>query len=69
MLTAEAMNSGQAGEPSSFDGWFSAVWFCLPHVDLRLDTIFSSVGIPSTSTSASSYDNASTWLAQVHVFL
>jgi hypothetical protein len=69
MVTGEAMNSGQSGEPSSFDGWFSAVWFCLPHVDLRIDGIFSSVGIPATSTSPASYDNASTWLAQAHLFL
>ena len=33
MLTAEAMNSGTAGEPVSYDGWVSAVWFLLPHVD------------------------------------
>jgi hypothetical protein len=69
MLTGEAMNSGQSGEPPSGDLWFSAVWFCLPHVDVRLDGIFASVGIPATSTSAGSYDNASTWLAQIHAFL
>jgi hypothetical protein len=69
MLTGEAMNSGQSGEPASFDGWFSAVWFLAPHVDLRLDTIFTTSGIPATSVSAASYTNDSTWLAQFHVFL
>lgn len=69
MLTGETMNSGEVGEPASYDWWFSAVWFLLPHVDLRLDTVFTSSGIPSTSTSAASYQNSSTWLAQIHVFL
>ncbi len=69
MLTGEAMNGGQAGEPPSGDLWFSAVWFFLPHLDLRLDGIFASVGIPGTSTSPSSYDNSSTWLVQLHAFL
>lgn len=69
MLTGEAMNSGQSGEPSSLDSWFSAVWFLAPHVDLRLDTIFTTSGIPATAVSAASYANDSTWLAQFHVFL
>jgi hypothetical protein len=69
MLTSEAMNSGQSGEPSSFDGWVSAVWFFAPHADLRIDGIFTSAGIPSTAVSAASYQNDSSWLAQFHLFL
>ncbi len=69
MITGEAMNSGQSGEPSSFDGWFSAVWFFAPHADLRLDTIYTTAGIPATAGMAASYTNLSTWLAQFHVYL
>jgi hypothetical protein len=63
------MNRGASGEPSSLDGWLSAVWFFLPHMDLRLDGIYSSVGVPATSASASTHANATSWLAQFHVFL
>ena len=69
MVSLEAMNSGQSGEPPSGGGWFSAVWFCLPHVDLRLDTIFTSAGIPATAGGQGTYTNVSTWLAQVHAYL
>ena len=69
MVTAEAMNRGASGEPSSLDGWLSAVWFFLPHMDLRLDGIYSSVGVPATSASPSTHTNATSWLAQFHVFL
>jgi hypothetical protein len=69
MLTGEAMNGGSSGEPSSFDGWISAVWFFLPHMDLRVDGIHSSIGTPSTGATPSSHVSVTTWLAQFHVFL
>jgi hypothetical protein len=69
MLTGEVMNSGSSGEPASFDGWLSGVWFFLPHVDVRLDGIVSKVGVAGTTGSPSSYTNVTTWLAQFHVFL
>jgi hypothetical protein len=70
MLTGEWMNGGSAGEPDSFDGWFSAVWFALPHVDLRFDGIYSKLGVPPTQAgSGGSYADVTTWLAQFHVFL
>jgi hypothetical protein len=69
MLTGEAMNGGNAGEPSSFDGWVSAVWFVLPHVDLRFDGIYSTLGVPPEPGTPASYVNVTTWLAQFHVFL
>jgi hypothetical protein len=69
MLSLEAMNSGQSGEPLSGGGWFSAVWFFLPHMDLRMDGIFTSAGIPARENTPASYTNVSTWLAQFHVYL
>jgi hypothetical protein len=69
MLTGEAMNGGTSGEPPSFDGWLSGVWFFLPHMDLRLDAIYSSTGNPPGPTSPASHLGATTWLAQFHVFL
>lgn len=69
MLTGEAMNSGTANEPNSFDGWLSAVWFFLPHADVRIDAIYSTLGNAPVATTPASYTNVSTWLAQFHVFL
>jgi hypothetical protein len=69
MLTGEAMNGGSQGEPPSFDAWLSAVWFFLPHMDLRLDGIFSTLGAPGVNGGAASHTGVSTWLAQFHVFL
>ena len=69
MLTGEVMDSGTEGEPASFDGWISAVWFFLPHMDLRLDGIYSSLGSPGAGTTPASHTGVTTWLAQFHVFL
>jgi len=69
MLTGETMNSGTADEPTSFDWWLTAVWFFLPHMDVRIDAIYSTLGQAPTPTTPSSYTNVSTWLAQFHVFL
>ena len=69
MLTTEIMNSGASGEPASYDGWFSAVWFALPHVDLRFDGIFANTGNAATLGVPASYTASTTWLAQFHVWL
>jgi hypothetical protein len=69
MATTETMNGGSQGEPASYDGWLSAVWFCLPHVDLRLDGIYSVLGAPGVGGTPASHTSVTTWLAQFHVFL
>ena len=69
MLTGETMNSGTSGEPVSGDAWFSGVWFFLPHMDLRIDTIYSAIGVPGGAGVFSSHTSVTTWLAQFHVFL
>jgi hypothetical protein len=69
MLTGETMNGGASGEPPSFDGWLSGVWFFLPHMDLRFDGTYSSLGIASAAGVPSSHISVTTWLAQYHVFL
>jgi hypothetical protein len=69
MATGETMNSGTAGEPTSFDGWLSAVWFFLPHMDVRIDGIYQTLGQAPTPTTSSSYTSVTTFLAQFHVFL
>jgi hypothetical protein len=69
MLTSEVMNSGTSGEPASYDGWASAVWFALPHADLRFDAIYTRSGIAATTGVAASYTDSTTWLAQLHLWL
>jgi hypothetical protein len=69
MATGETMNSGSAGEPTSFDGWGSAVWFFIPHADLRFDGIYSWLGAPPSPASPASHTAVTTWLLQFHVFL
>ena len=69
MATGELMNSGADGEPTSFDAWLSAVWFFLPHVDIRFDGIYSSLGIPPAGGQPASHEAVTTWLLQFHVFL
>lgn len=69
MLTAESMNGGSSGEPNSYDGWVSAVWFFLPHLDVRFDGIYSVLGQPPTQGVPASTSSVTTWLAQVHAFL
>jgi len=69
MLTGEVLNSGSAGEPASGDGWLSAVWFFLPHMDLRFDTILSALGAAGVGGGPSSYTNSTLWMGQYHLFL
>jgi hypothetical protein len=69
MATGELMNGGARDEPTSFDAWLSAVWFFLPHVDIRFDGIYSSLGIPPGGGQPPSHESAVTWLLQFHVFL
>jgi hypothetical protein len=63
MVTGEAQNTGSAGEPSSFDGWLSSVWFFAPHADARIDFGYQTLG------SVAGYTNVWIWLLQGHVFL
>ncbi|MCL2448404.1 MAG: hypothetical protein FWD17_05605 [Polyangiaceae bacterium] len=69
MLSFEGMNGGQNGEPLSSGGWLSAVWFFLPHMDLRIDGIYTAAGIPAEAGVPASHTNVTTWLAQFHVYL
>jgi hypothetical protein len=69
MVTTEAMNGGSEGEPTSYDGWISAVWFFLPHMDVRFDGIYSSLGMPPSPGQPAGHTSVTTWLAQLHVFL
>jgi hypothetical protein len=69
MLTGEAMNSGAEGEPNSYDAWLSAVWFFLPHMDVRFDGIYSVLGEPPSPLTPAAYADVTTWLFQFHVFL
>jgi hypothetical protein len=69
MVTAETMNGGSEGEPASYDGWLSGVWFFLPHMDLRFDGIYSDLGAPGVGGAPATKTSVTTWLAQFHVFL
>jgi len=69
MVTAESMDGGSSGEPPSYDGWLSAVWFFLPHADARFDAIYSSLGAPPGVGTPATHTSVTTWLAQLHVFL
>jgi hypothetical protein len=64
MVTGELMNGGSEGEPTTYDGWLSGVWFFAPHTDLRFDGIYGSYGNPGGSSTS-----VVTWLLQLHVFL
>jgi hypothetical protein len=63
MATGEAKNGGSDGEPSSFGGWLSSVWFFGPHLDARFDGGYQRLG------SSTGYTNVWIWLAQAHVWL
>jgi hypothetical protein len=64
MATGEAMNTGSAGEVSSFSGWLSSVWFFAPHLDARLDGAYQALGGTTPG-----FTNVWIWLGQLHVFL
>ena len=63
MATGETMNGGSAGEPPSYGGWASAVWFFAPHADVRLDDVIQRLGNPAGDTTVYSM------LFQFHVYL
>lgn len=63
MATAEANNIGYANQPASYAGWFSYAWFLAPHADIRLDSVFYSLGSQSRTT------NALALSMQFHVYL
>lgn len=43
MATGELMSGRLASEAPSYGGWLSAMWFFLPHVDVRADAVLRSV--------------------------
>jgi hypothetical protein len=63
MATAELMDHGSAGEPPSYSGWFSAVWFFWSHMDMRVDNVYEVIGSPAGDT------NVLSLLLQYHVYL
>lgn len=63
MLTGESKNGGAAGEPASFGGWASAVWFFAPHADVRIDDIVQRLGSAQGDTTVYNV------LLQLHVYL
>ena len=63
VVTGEAQHYGVHGTPWSFGAWLSEVWFMAPHLDLRIDNIYQSVGdVDGRSSSL-------TLLAQAHLYL
>jgi hypothetical protein len=63
MLTGETMNSGMKDEPSSYGAWISMGWFFVSHMDLRVDSVYQSLGSPAGTASATSL------LLQFHAYL
>ncbi|HTQ04028.1 MAG TPA: hypothetical protein VMI54_09230, partial [Polyangiaceae bacterium] len=62
-LTGEMQHYGVHRTPFSWGVWFSQTWFVAPHIDVRLDDIYQTIGDPSGSTSNLEF------LAQMHVYL
>lgn len=62
-LTGEMQHYGVHGTPFSWGVWFSQTWFVAPHIDVRLDNIYQTIGDPSGRTSNLEF------LAQMHVYL
>jgi hypothetical protein len=63
MLTGETRNSGASGEPPSWGGWVSAMWFFAPHADVRLDNVFQTFRTPVA------HQDVFSLLFQLHVYL
>ena len=61
--TGELNNVGVQNSYSSYGGWLSYAWFFAPHCDLRIDSIYQSLG------SAAGSSGVFTLLLQGHVFL
>ncbi|MET0593685.1 MAG: hypothetical protein ABW133_13360 [Polyangiaceae bacterium] len=63
ILTGETKNNGAVGEPASWGGWVSAMWFFAPHADLRVDNVFQTFQTPV------SHQDVFSLLFQLHVYL
>jgi hypothetical protein len=63
LLTGEAHNVGVTGTPFSWAVWVSQQWFVAPHVDVRIDNVYQSLGDEFGRASALSL------LAQAHIYL
>jgi hypothetical protein len=63
MLTGEAAKVGSRERHWSYGGWLTYAWFPAPHLDVRLDGIYQSLG------SAAGRDGVYTLLLQGHVSL
>jgi hypothetical protein len=63
LLTLEGNDYGVEGTPWSYGAWLSYAWFFLPHVDLRLDSVYHAMRSPVGRR------DVVTWLAQMHVYL
>jgi hypothetical protein len=61
--TVEGHNVGIDGPPFSWASWLSYAWFFAPHADLRLDTVYSSLGSDAGRT------DALVLLLQAHLYL
>jgi hypothetical protein len=61
LASVEAAHRGEGQQGPSLGFWLSAVWYVLPHLELRLDNIVRK----SSSTNPVDY----TLLAMVHFFL
>lgn len=63
IATTEAHNVGVDAPPASLGAWLSYAWFVAPHADLRLDTVYYSLGGDGGRT------DALTLLMQAHLYL
>jgi hypothetical protein len=63
LATGEMNRVGALNRYTSYGGWLSYAWFFAPHCDLRLDSIYQSLGSATEST------GVFTLLLQGHVFL
>ena len=63
IATGEVNDVGIRDSHWSYGGWLSYAWFFAPHADVRIDSIFQSLG------SAAGSSSAATLLLQGHVFL
>jgi hypothetical protein len=62
-LTGEMQHYGVHGTPFSWGVWFTQSWFVAPHIDVRIDDIYQTIGDASGRTSNLEF------LAQMHVYL
>jgi hypothetical protein len=65
MGTFEAKHEGQGERGPSIGGWLSSAWYVAPHVELRVDGIYSRVTRPSSPEPSNEFKA----LVQLHLFL